>query len=103
MGLVFEVKMGTEGSNDRKPTVTLGKLCCKCFLRAKMGADVVWWKTQMVDFGQWVSYVQYGHNAKHTFFWGGRTKFGRIDPNFLGYFIFSHHSYCWLLEFKTKH
>ena len=71
MGLVFEVKMGTEGSNDRKPTVTLGKLCCKCFLRAKMGADVVWWKTQMVDFGQWVSYVEYGHNAKHTFFWGG--------------------------------
>ena len=71
MGLVFEVKMGTEGSNDRKPTVTLGKLCCKCFLRAKMGADVVWWKTQMVDFGQWVSYVEYGHNAKHTFFLGG--------------------------------
>ena len=33
----------------------------------------------------------------------GRTKFGRIDPNFLGYFIFSHHSYRWLLEFKTKH
>ena len=56
----------------------------------------------MVDFGQWVSYVEYGHNASGTHF--GRSKFGRIDPNFLGIFhFFPSQLLMRLLEFKTKH